>query len=158
MDGEARGGRTLELDGFLPYRLNRLAHAISRDLQAAYARRHQLTVPEWRTIATLGQFGGLTATAIGRHSAMHKTKVSRAVAALEARRWVARTVNDADRREATVRLTPAGEVAYRDLSGIALAFADRLLGPLPETDRNGIERAITLLEDRLGIDRSAPTG
>jgi len=39
----------------------------------------------------LGQRGTMTATALGEQSAMHKTKVSRAVAELERRRWLVRT-------------------------------------------------------------------
>ena len=37
-------------------------------------------------LVTLGQFGAMTAKAIGAHSHMHKTKVSRAVALLERRK------------------------------------------------------------------------
>ena len=75
----------LALESFLPYRLNRLADAVSREFSRIYRDRYGLTRPEWRLLATLGQYGTMTATAVGAHSAMHKTKVSRAVAALEKR-------------------------------------------------------------------------
>ena len=42
----------------------------------------------------------MTAKAIGTHSHMHKTKVSRAVALLEGRKLVTRRANRADLREA----------------------------------------------------------
>ncbi|TIQ53863.1 MAG: winged helix-turn-helix transcriptional regulator, partial [Mesorhizobium sp.] len=58
------------LEHFLPYRLNRLADAISREFSKIYKDRYGLSRPEWRTLATLGQFGTTTATAIGAHSAM----------------------------------------------------------------------------------------
>ena len=75
----------LALEHFLPYRLNRLSSAVSQQFRAVYGPHHDLTVPEWRVLATLAQFGTMTAKAIGRHSSMHKTKVSRAVRALEER-------------------------------------------------------------------------
>ncbi len=116
----------LALEGFLPYRLNRLADAVSREFARTYRDRHGLTRPEWRVFATLGQYGTMTATAIGAHSAMHKTKVSRAVAALEKRAWLARTTNPADRRIEQLALTKAGRAAYANLVPIAKEFELRL--------------------------------
>ncbi|TIP68974.1 MAG: MarR family transcriptional regulator, partial [Mesorhizobium sp.] len=46
---------TLELESFLPYRLYRLADAVSREFSRVYKDRHGLTRPEWRTLAGLGQ-------------------------------------------------------------------------------------------------------
>ena len=78
----------LQLEAFLPYRLNRIAAAVSQDFRSVYGPHHDLTIPEWRVLATLGQFEEMSAKAIGRHSAMHKTKVSRAVQALATRRYL----------------------------------------------------------------------
>ena len=81
-DGDGSTLETLDLESFLPYRLNRIADVVSRRFAAVYRERHGLTRPEWRALATIGQFGTVTASRIVEHSAMHKTKVSRAVAAL----------------------------------------------------------------------------
>ena len=112
----------LELEAFLPYRLMRLADAVSRSFAETYHDRHGLTRPEWRVFATLGQYGTMTATAIGAHSAMHKTKVSRAVAALEKRKWLERETDPADRRIERLTLTKAGRGAYGDMVPVALEF------------------------------------
>ena len=117
----------LILETFLPYRLNRLNAAVSRDFRAVYGRDYDLTVPEWRVLATLGQFEEIGATAIGAHSAMHKTKVSRAVRALEKRRWLTRRELPQDRREEMLRLTPLGQEAYAEIVPRALAFERALL-------------------------------
>ncbi len=114
----------LALESFLPYRLNRLADAVSREFQKIYKDRYGLTRPEWRALATLGQSGVMTATAIGEHSSMHKTKVSRAVAELERRKWLTRTVDGNDRRVELLSLTRAGEKIYRELVPLATAFED----------------------------------
>ena len=116
----------LDLECFLPYRLNRLADAVSREFSKIYRERYGLTRPEWRTLATLGQFGIMTATQIGAHSAMHKTKVSRAVAELEKRRWLTRTPAPADRRIEHLTLTKAGKEAYADLVPMAKEFERQL--------------------------------
>ena len=112
----------LVLESFLPYRLMRLSEAVSREFAKAYHDRYGLTRPEWRVFATLGQYGEMTATAIGAHSAMHKTKVSRAVAALEKRKWLARETDPADRRVERLTLTKAGRAAYGAMVPVAQDF------------------------------------
>ena len=126
----------LKLDEFLPYRLNVCANMVSNALSAIYADRYKIGVPEWRVLVTLGEFGLMTAKAIGIHSHMHKTKVSRAVALLERRKLVARARQRDDLREAFLSLTPAGRDIYSDLAPIALEFARQLM----ETHRAGRPR------------------
>jgi DNA-binding MarR family transcriptional regulator len=150
-------GDVLILDDFLPYRLNRLADAVSRELARLYKERYGLTRPEWRTLATLGQFGTMTATAVSRHSAMHKTKVSRAVAELERRRWLTRKADPADRRVEHLALTAAGRKVYGELVPIARDFEARFLAKLDGRDRLAIPKALSLLEQAAGLDEAPPT-
>jgi DNA-binding MarR family transcriptional regulator len=138
--------RRLVLETFLPYRLSRLAAAVSRDFRAVYGPHHDLTVPEWRVLATLGEYDEMTAKAIGVHSAMHKTKVSRAVRALHERRWLVRQVSAADRREEVLRLTPLGRKVYADIIPRALAFEARLIARLGE-DAEGFLQGLGRLEE-----------
>ena len=81
----------------------------------------------------------MTAKAIGAHSHMHKTKVSRAVALLERRKLVSRRANRADLREAFLSLTPAGRDIYDELAPIALEFraqADGIRSMRPTAPRS----------------------
>jgi len=136
----------LALEAFLPYRLNRLADAVSRAFAAGYRARYGLTRPEWRTLATLGQYGTMTATEIGAHSSMHKTKVSRAVAALKERRWLSRMTDSTDRRIERLSLTKAGQKAYAELVPAAKAFEAELLNQLKPREREALLAGITALE------------
>lgn len=136
----------LDLEGFLPYRLNRLADMISREFAKIYKDRHGLTRPEWRLLATLGQYGRMTATAVGAHSAMHKTKVSRAVAELERRLWLKREQDSADRRIEHLTLSAAGARAYRELVPLMKEHERKLLGRASVAEREAITRAIDDLE------------
>lgn len=148
-EGGASGMRTtavLALEDFLPYRLNRLADAVSREFQKIYKQRHGLTRPEWRTLAALGQFGTMTATAIGEHSSMHKTKVSRAVAELERRKWLQRTSDPADRRVERLVLTKAGQRIYRELVPLAKAFEAAILDRLSEREKSAVVTGLSALE------------
>ncbi len=142
------GQAALKLDEFLPYRLNVCAALVSQALSRIYAERYQIGVPEWRVLVTLGEFGMMTAKAIGNHSHMHKTKVSRAVALLERRKLVTRRINRADLREAFLSLTPAGRDIYEELAPIALDFARQLLDTVDAADRAALDRALRKLTDR----------
>ncbi|MDW6024125.1 MarR family transcriptional regulator [Mesorhizobium sp. BAC0120] len=136
----------LSLEDFLPYRLNRLAEAVSRDFSKLYRERYGLTRPEWRVLATLGEFPTMTATEIGTHSSMHKTKVSRAVVELERHGWLTRKTDDADRRVEHLALTKAGRGVYREMVPVANAFQARLLAKLDEKQRDAVMMALGALE------------
>ena len=132
----------------MPYRLNICANLVSQALSRIYAERYQIGVPEWRVLVTLGEFDMMTAKAIGHHSHMHKTKVSRAVAMLERRKLVARRVNRADLREAFLSLTPAGRDIYNELAPMALDFARQLMEVVDPADRAALDRALRKLTQR----------
>jgi DNA-binding MarR family transcriptional regulator len=139
---------TLKLDEFLPYRLNVCSSLVTQALSRIYAGRYRIGVPEWRVLVTLGEFGMMTAKAIGLHSHMHKTKVSRAIAQLERRKLVARKANRADLREAFVSLTPAGRELYNELAPAALAFVRQLMEAVDPADRAALDRAVAKLIER----------
>jgi DNA-binding MarR family transcriptional regulator len=138
----------LKLEHFLPYQLNVVSSLVSQALSRVYARRYGIGVPEWRVVVTLGQHGVMTAKAIGAHTHMHKTKVSRAVALLEKRRLVARRANRDDMREAFLSLTTAGRAMYEEVAPHALEFARRLTDILSPGDREAFDRALKQLTAR----------
>jgi len=138
----------LKLEQFLPYQLNVVASLVSLALSRVYARRYRIGVPEWRVLVTLGQYGVMTGKAIGAHTHMHKTKVSRAVALLEKRKLLTRRANRDDMRESFLSLTPAGRAMYEELAPHALDFARRLTDILAPGDREAFDRALKQLTDR----------
>src|ERR1043166_9721963 len=148
-DAAGRGDNApLKLEQFLPYRLNVVASIVSQALSRIYADRYSIGVPEWRVLVTLGQFGVMTGKAVGAHSHMHKTKVSRAVAELEKRKLVTRRANRADLRESFLSLTAAGRTIYEELAPGALDFARRLAEVVDPADRAAFERAMQPLTER----------
>src|SRR5579863_9877072 len=75
-------GPLFELDHFLPFRLSVLGNRVTRAVAHVYAKRFQLSAPEWRTLAVLGRHGAMPAHGVIEHTAMDKVRVSRAVARL----------------------------------------------------------------------------
>ena len=151
--GERRSSQDapLRLDDFLPYQLNVVASLVSQALSRLYAERYGIGVPEWRVLVTLGEFETMTGKAIGEHSHMHKTKVSRAVALLEKRKFLVRRVNRSDLRESFLSLTPEGRAIYDDL-------APGCDGPCPPPDRSDRPRRPRGLRARaVAPDRAGET-
>ncbi len=137
-----------KLEQFLPYQLNVVSSLVSQALSRVYVRRYRIGVPEWRVLVTLGQYRVMTGKAIGAHTHMHKTKVSRAVAVLEQRKLLARRANSADMRESLLSLTAAGRAMYEELAPHALDFARRLTEILAPGDRASFDRALKQITDR----------
>jgi len=140
----------LRLNEFLPYRLSVLAAAVSEGLARSYSAKFGIGVPEWRVLATIGEFRSITAKAIGAHAHMGKVKVSRAVAALESRALIQRSPNADDMREAFLVLTPAGGDMYRRIVPMALGYAEALHAGLSRDEIAMLEKLIDKLMVRAG--------
>ncbi|WP_128561648.1 MarR family winged helix-turn-helix transcriptional regulator [Methylobacterium crusticola] len=135
----------LALATFLPYRLSVVTAVVSDGLARLYGARFGIGIPEWRVLATVGEFGAITAKAVGRHAEMGKVKVSRAAAALEARGYIRRRPNAEDLREAFLTLTPEGERVYAEIVPLALDYAERLTADLGPAERAALDGLIAAL-------------
>jgi DNA-binding MarR family transcriptional regulator len=134
------------LEDFLPFQLNQAAENVSLAFAAQYKAHSNLTRPEWRTLAALGSFGRMTATAICAHSKMHKTKVSRALFALEQRKWLRRFADQDDRRVEQIELTQLGRRHYADLSALALAYQQALAAALGPDGLSDLVKSLSIAQ------------
>lgn len=117
---------SFDLSDFIPYMLNRAAEASSAEFQVHYRERYGMLRTEWRVVFHLGRYGEMTAKDICERSKIHKTKVSRAVRALEDKRFLTRTPVETDRRNELLRLTRQGEAVFDDLFKAAEAYDKQL--------------------------------
>lgn len=141
---------TLTLQQFLPYRFANLAEKISVSLSRVYVDRFGINIPEWRILATLGEFGELQAKQVARHSNMDKVRVSRAVASLTTKELIQRRPCPGDSRAALLHLSPAGRSLYLRLVPQALRWEQALVEPLSEEERRLLFGVLDRLE--AGLD------
>jgi DNA-binding MarR family transcriptional regulator len=139
----------LSLRRFLPYRCNSLAQKISVSLSRIYVQRFGITVPEWRTLVTLAEYGELQSKQVAAYTSMDKVRVSRAVAALADKGLLRRRPCDRDSRAALLDLTEAGQALYRRIVPEALAWESQLLAPLSEPEREALFGLLDKLDLRL---------
>jgi len=93
----------------------------------------------------LGRYGELTAKDICDHARIHKTKVSRAVRALEEKRFLRRKERAEDRRHEALILTVQGKNVYDDLYRAAQEFDDALMADVSPEDRATMHRILIKL-------------
>lgn len=131
-----------DLSQFLPYALNQAAEATSVGFQQHYRARYGMLRTEWRVLFHLGRYGAMTAKGICDRASLHKTKVSRAVRALEQKRYLERTPQERDRRHETLSLTRQGQVVYRDLFKAAKSYDAKLAAQFTPQEREILDRCL----------------
>lgn len=124
----------LILENFLPYRLSILSNTVSSGIALVYSSRFGLTIPEWRVIAVLGRFPGLSAVEVANRTLMDKVAVSRAVTKLLRKGDVDRDFADADRRRSILNLSEQGRTVHEEIAPLALKFETDLLQGIPEEE------------------------
>lgn len=117
----------LILENFLPYRLSILSNTVSSTIAQAYEKRFGLSIPEWRVVAILGRFPGLSAVQVAERTLMDKVAVSRAVTKLVKNGRVDREFADADRRRSILNLSADGRRVHDEIAPLALRFERELL-------------------------------
>ena len=139
--------RKLVLDQFAPYQIVALGHAISGRLARAY-RDENITIPEWRVLAVIGETNEVAARDVVKRTPMDKMTVSRAVTSLEQKSFVSRKPHEQDRRVSMLALSDEGRKVFDRIAGLALAFEDELMATLEPDEAAAFRLALEKLAER----------
>ena len=140
----------LKLEDFLPYQLSILSNTVSQAIADDYQQRHDLGVTEWRVMAVLARFPGLSAREVAERTAMDKVAVSRALARLVDAGRVDRSVHADDKRRSVLRLSAIGWRIHDDVAPLARQRERQLLARLDADERAWLKRIL----DKLLVDGS----
>ncbi len=138
----------LILEEFLPYRLAVLSHTVSSKIAGVYEERFKVSIPEWRVIAILGRFPGLSAVEVAQRTMLDKVAVSRAVTKLIKSGRLDREFADADRRRSILNLSEEGRRIHDEIAPLALQFEKDLLQGIAEDDYEIFNRVMDRLVSR----------
>ena len=138
----------LELEHFLPYRLSILSNTISQGIADDYQKRYDLSMTEWRVMAVLARYEGLSARQVADRTAMDKVAVSRALARLVEAGRVSRHMDDNDKRRSVLDLTEEGWAIHEVVAPMARAREQEVLQKLSEEERHWLVRILDKLQDR----------
>ena len=137
--------KELILEDFLPYKLAILSHTVSSLVAHVYDKRFGLTIPEWRVIAIVGRFPGLSAVEVAERTMMDKVAVSRAVTKLIKSGRIDREFADADRRRSILDLSAEGRKVHDEIAPLALKMEDDLLHGLTDEEVQKLNSVIERL-------------
>jgi DNA-binding MarR family transcriptional regulator len=140
-----RNKSVLNLDNFIPYRLSVLTNRVSSAIARHYSDRFNLSIPEWRVMAVLGQTPGLSARQVAERTAMDKVQVSRAVQSLLSAKRLTRDMHSEDGRVSQLSLSAKGLAIYKELVPVALALEQEFLAVLDAQDRKSLDQLLTKL-------------
>ena len=138
-----------ELEEFLPYRLSLLTNTVSAGIARSYRDRHAISVIEWRVMAVLGRYPGLTASEIGERTAMDKVPISRAVKSLVTRGLLQKKTDRQDRRRQCLQLSPGyGNKMLEEIIPLARQYEARLLSTLTAAEQEALFSILEKLQSR----------
>ena len=138
----------MELQKFFPYRLARLAEAVSQATAQVYNERFNLTRDEWRVLAGLADSTAVKTSQVLERTTLDKMRISRALASMEKSGLIGRSPDPQDGRGQMVRLLPAGRALYRKIVPMVLAREEFLLGALDPAERQVLDRAVEKVLER----------
>mgnify|MGYP001816567880 CR=1 FL=1 len=135
-----------ELQNFLPYRLSLLTNTVSQGMAGSYTQKHDINITEWRILAVLGRYPGLTASQVVEKTAMDKVAISRGVKSLMSRKLLKRQTDPNDRRRRRLYLTNRkGQKVMEQVIPQARQYEQRLLEALDPEETE----ALLLILDKL---------
>ncbi len=138
----------LILEDFLPYRLSITSHTVSTNVARIYEKRFGVSIPEWRVIAILGRFPGLSAVEVAERTLMDKVAVSRAVTKLIKNGRIDRQFADADRRRSILNLSEEGQAVHNEIAPLALEFERQLVEDLSPEEYERFNNTLEQLLDK----------
>jgi MarR family 2-MHQ and catechol resistance regulon transcriptional repressor len=113
-------------------------------------RNHGLTHAQFDIIATLGNTTGMSYKELGERTLITKGTLTGVIERLEQKGLVLRERSPDDKRSFFVRLSPAGEQAFRDVFPKVIAHGKQLFNDYSDADFDALEAALRTLRERIG--------
>jgi DNA-binding MarR family transcriptional regulator len=140
---------TLDLQQFLPYSLTNIAMQMSEQFSELYQQQFNLTVPQWRVIANLAQYGECSAKELCDMAQMDKSTVSRAVKSLLSRELIVAKANPTDKRASLLSLSAGGIALHEQIVPLANEWQARLVSGLDSQALQQFMDTLSTLSEQL---------
>jgi DNA-binding MarR family transcriptional regulator len=133
------------IEALFTYRLHVLKKQTDRTMGDAFEAALSLSLTEARLLVSVGAFGPLSVSDLGRASNLDRSQASRATDVLERKGLLAKTLNEADARGVLVALTAQGRSTYRRATAISKAANESILAALSEHEREVLANVLEKL-------------
>jgi DNA-binding MarR family transcriptional regulator len=149
-------GRALDLAEYPSALLLRVATVVHQASTAIYAKRHGLSLPEWRVLGRLCKSAPMRLTTLCQVSQLDKSQATRILRGLSARRLVRTFADAAHKHRRIVDITPRGRETALAVFPEAAAEQLKLLGALTPEERRVTFNALRKLLGLYGAEIPAP--
>lgn len=136
------------LDELTLYRLGRLVSTAGTMVIRLCEGRFGITRREWRLVALLAREPGLLSSQLAQRIQLDRARTSRAVSSLVAKGLVERATGAADRRQARLSLSSAGQSLHGQLFPLVREINRELLQALPAPELAALDSALDRLQSR----------
>ncbi len=136
----------IELRNFVTYRLSRLQSRLNAQAIRVLRKHSDLSLTEWRVIALVADQKKHTLSDMVRDTELDKGQLSRAIASLVAKKYIASQVNRNDQRQNLLQLTSSGEDVHGKLLPIMRRRQQSLIAEIEENDLDTTLRVLDQLE------------
>jgi DNA-binding MarR family transcriptional regulator len=136
------------LDDLLLYRLARLLATGGSMVIRLCEGRFGITRREWRLIVLLAHQPGLMSSQLAERAQLDRARTSRAVTSLVAKQLVERASGPADRRQARLALTEAGQAVHDELFPLVARINHDILDVLDGRQLETLDVALERLQQR----------
>lgn len=140
---------SVQLNQFVPYRMVHLAANISLALSKIYKQTFDITIPEWRVLAQLAEQQKLYSKDIGEITSMDKSKVSRAVKALESKDYLIKQTDKKDNRAVYLSLSVKGQSLYQKIAPKALQWEKQFMSVLEASEHRNLMKVLDKLDKQV---------
>ena len=122
---------------------------VSGGIARSYRDRHDISVTEWRILAVLGRYPGLTASEVVERTAMDKVAIHRAVKTLMQKGLLQRKVDKDDRRRRRLSLAPGrGQAMLQEIIPQAREYERQLVDALAPKELDTLTSLLAKLQAR----------
>ncbi|WP_321785880.1 MarR family winged helix-turn-helix transcriptional regulator [Paraburkholderia sp. J94] len=140
------------IEELFTYRLHVLKKQTDRTMNEAFASALALSLTEARLLISVGAFGPISVSDLGRASNLDRSQASRATDVLERRGLLEKTTNAADARGVLIKLTAQGRNTYRRASAISKSGNEAILAVLSAQEREVLHAALAKLVEQGGAE------
>jgi DNA-binding MarR family transcriptional regulator len=140
--------RSLVLEEYFPFYLGTIANRWTAASSRTYLAEFGMGIGEWRVLASLHALGQASGQEVVNLIAMDPGAVSRAIAKLEHKQFIAPAEGRFAGRTKPFDLTAGGKEIYNSIARLALERAEFLLADLTEDERHHLFSALRKLRQR----------
>ncbi|MGB3848426.1 MAG: MarR family transcriptional regulator [Tunicatimonas sp.] len=110
---------------------------------------HEVTAEQWAVLSSLWKQNGQTQQALANHANKNKASITHLIDNLEKRRLVERLIDESDRRNKLVHLTPEGSKLQESLTKVVNKTVKEMTADVDKKELKQCKRALRKMVDTL---------